>query len=70
MRIPRISEGILIKLIAESGHDFTDKVDSYKKFARRVNLAANNKISGGKIISSKVSKRKNRIGQNHLHQGI
>ncbi|MDR1338665.1 MAG: transposase [Prevotellaceae bacterium] len=63
MRIPGISEGSVLKLIGELGHDFTEKFDSYKKFARRANLAPNNKITGGKLISSKVPKRKNHVGQ-------
>jgi len=63
MRIPGISEGSLLKLSGELGHDFTDKFESYKKFCRWENLAPNNKITGGKIISSKVPKRKNPVGQ-------
>jgi transposase len=63
MRIPGISEGSVLKLIGELGHDFTEKFDSCKKFSRWANLAPNNKITGGKLISSKVPKRKNRVGQ-------
>lgn len=63
MRIPGINEGSLLKLTGELGHDFTEKFDTYKKFTRWENLAPNNKISGGKIISSKLPKRKNPVGQ-------
>jgi hypothetical protein len=63
MRIPGISEGSVLKLIVEPGHDFTEKFDSYKKISRRANLAPNNKITGGKLVSSKVPKRKNHVGQ-------
>jgi transposase len=63
MIVPGISEGCLLKLAGELGHDFTGKFDSYKKFCRWANLAPNNKISGGKIISSKLPKRKNPVGQ-------
>jgi transposase len=63
MRIPGISEGTLLKLIGELGHDFTGKFDSYKQFSRWANLAHNNKVTGGKLISSKVPKRKNHVGQ-------
>jgi len=63
MQVPGISEGSLLKLIGELGHDFTEKFETYKKFCRWENLAPNNKISGGKIISSKLPKRKNPVGQ-------
>jgi len=63
MRIPGINEGSLLKLIGELGHDFTEKFDTYKKFCRWENLAPNNKITGGRIISSKIPKRKNPVGQ-------
>jgi transposase len=63
MRIPGISEGSLLKLIGELGHDFTEKFDSYKQFSRWANLAPNNKVTGGKLISSKVPKRKSHVGQ-------
>lgn len=63
MCIPGISEGSLLKLIGELGHDFTDKFENYKKLARWANVVPNNKITGGKLISSKVPKRKNHVGQ-------
>jgi transposase len=63
MRVPGISHGSLLKLVGELGHDFTEKFDTYKKFCRWENLAPNNKITGGKIISSHLPKRKNPVGQ-------
>jgi transposase len=63
MRVPGISQGSVLKLAGELGHDFTEKFDSYKKFCRWENLAPNNKITGGKIISSHLPKRKNAVGQ-------
>ena len=63
MRIPGISDAALLRLIAELGHDFTDKFESYKAFCCWANIAPNNKISGGKILSSKIPKRKNPVGQ-------
>jgi transposase len=63
MRVPGISQGSLLKLAGELGHDFTEKFDTYKKFCRWENLAPNNKITGGKIISSHLPKRKNPVGQ-------
>ena len=63
MRVPGINEGSLLKLVGELGHDFTEKFETYKKFCRWGNLVPNNKITGGRIISSKVPKRKNPVGQ-------
>jgi transposase len=63
MRIPGISEGSLLKLAGELGHDFTEKFETHRKFCKWENLAPNNKITGGKIISSKLPKRKNPVGQ-------
>jgi transposase len=63
MRIPGISEGSLLKLIGEPGHDFTGKFETCRQFCRRENLAPDNRISGGKIISSRLPKRKNPVGQ-------
>jgi hypothetical protein len=40
-------------VIGELGHDFTEKFESYKQLANWANLAPNNKITAGKIISSK-----------------
>jgi transposase len=63
MRIPGIKKGSLFRLVGELGHDFVSKFDSYKDFCNWANLAPNNKISGGKLLSSKVPKRKNPVGQ-------
>jgi hypothetical protein len=38
------------------------KFESYKEFCCWANITPNNKISGGKILSSKVPKRKNQVG--------
>ena len=48
--------------MGELGHDFTDKFNSYKEFCCWANITPNNKISGGKLLSSKVPKRKNHVG--------
>jgi transposase len=63
MRIPGIGKGSLFRLLGELGHDFTDKFESYKHFCNWANLVPNNKISGGNLLSSKVPKRKNPVGQ-------
>ena len=63
MQIPGISDSALLRLMGELGHDFTDKFESYKQFCCWCNLTPNNKISGGKLLSSKIPKRKNPVGQ-------
>ena len=62
MRMPGIKEGAVLRLVGELGHDFTDKFESYKEFCCWANITPNNKISGGKLLSSKVPKRKNQVG--------
>jgi hypothetical protein len=63
MRVPGISKGSTFRLLGELGHDFTDKFETYKQFCNWGNLVPNNKISGGKLLSSKIPKRKNPVGQ-------
>lgn len=63
MYIPGLSTGALLTLIGELGHNFTEKFDSAKQFCKWLNLVPNNKISGGKLLSSKVPKRKVTSGQ-------
>ena len=61
--IPGSKDTAVMHLIGELGHDFIDKFESAEKFSSWCNLAPNNKISGGKILSSKIMKRKNPVGQ-------
>jgi len=63
MRIPGIKKGSLFRLVSELGHDLVNKFDSYKDFCNWCNLVPNNKITGGKQLSSKIPKRKNPVGQ-------
>ena len=63
MTIPGMSDGSILQLAGELGHDFVDKFDSPEKFCKWCNIVPNNKISGGKLISSRVPKRKNPVGQ-------
>lgn len=60
--IPGISEITSLELISEIGTDMT-KWRSSKHFAAWLNLAPNTKITGGKIISSKMQRKKNYAGQ-------
>ena len=63
MAITGMSSGSLLQLIGELGSDFVDKFESPAKFCKWCNLVPNNKISGGKLISSRVPRRKNPVGQ-------
>ena len=63
MQIPGMSANSIMQLIGELGHDFGDKFDTAAKFCRWCNIVPNTKISGGKVLSSKVPKRKNPVGQ-------
>lgn len=63
MCLPGMSYSSLVQLMGELGSDFTEKFDSSKKFCSWCNLVPNNKISGGKLLSSRVPKRKNPVGQ-------
>lgn len=60
--IDGISEVSAVELISEIGIDMS-KWKSNKHFSAWVNLAPNTKVTGGKIISSKMQKKKNYAGQ-------
>ena len=62
MNVPGISHASLMKLVAELGAGFTLKFADAKHFVSWANLVPNNKISGGKLLSSKVPKRPNPVG--------
>ena len=49
-------------LMGELGHDFTSKFKDAAHFCSWCNLAPKDKVSGGKILSSKIPKRVNRVG--------
>jgi transposase len=66
-KIPGINELTALEFIAEVGTDMS-KWKSAKHFAAWLNLVPNTKITGGKIISSKMLKKKNKAGQ-ILRQG-
>jgi transposase len=61
-KIPGIQEVSAVEFIAETGID-TKKWPGPKCFTAWLNLVPNTKITGGKIISSKMMKKKNRAGQ-------
>ena len=61
--IPGMNVGSILQLMAELGHDFIEKFDTCRKFCKWCNIVPNNKISGGKLLSSHLPKRKNPVGQ-------
>lgn len=63
MEIPGMSKASILQLMGELGHDFIDKFETSAQFCRWCNVVPNTKISGGKILSSRVPKRKNPVGQ-------
>jgi hypothetical protein len=52
-----INEGAALEILAETGMDLS-KFENEDCFVGWLNLCPNNKVSGGKLISSKVMKRK------------
>lgn len=60
--IDGISEISAVELISEIGTDM-DKWKSSKHFSAWLNLVPNTKIMGGKVVSSKMQKKKNYAGQ-------
>ena len=52
-----------LTVFSETGGNLKAKFPTVKQFLSWLNLVPNNKISGGKILSSKVPKRKNHAGQ-------
>lgn len=57
-----ITDTNAVEIISEIGLDMTKWATS-KHFTSWLNLAPNNKVSGGKILSSKTQKKKNRAGE-------
>lgn len=51
-----------VEILSEVGLEM-EKWPTVKHFTSWLNLAPNNKISGGKVLSSKIPKKKNRAGQ-------
>ena len=58
--IPAVGRNVLLVLMSEVGFDLS-KFKTAKNFTSWLSLSPNNKISGGKILSSKTLKRKNRL---------
>lgn len=63
MKLPGLNKNALLRLTSELGADFVAKFGDARRFTSWANLVPNNKISGGKLLSSRVPNRKNPVGQ-------
>ena len=61
-QIPGVSFTTVLSLLCNMGMDIT-RFDSAKQFASWLRLVPNNKVSGGKVISSRTPKGKNTIAK-------
>ncbi|TAJ06833.1 IS110 family transposase [Marinilabiliaceae bacterium JC017] len=52
-----------LTIFSETGPSLKEKFPSVKQFLSWLNVVPDNKITGGKVISSRVKKKKNRAGQ-------
>lgn len=58
-----IGHDMLITIIAEVGFDLAKKFPSSKHFTSWMSICPNKKITGGKVLSSRTKKNKNRLAQ-------
>lgn len=58
-----IQENAALNILAETGYDLKAKFPSSKQFVSWLNLVPDTKISRGKVLSSKMKKKKNKAGQ-------
>lgn len=61
MSIEGMSHATVLSIISEIGPDGFQKFESAKHFTSWLRLAPNNKVSGGKLLSSKTPKGSNRL---------
>ena len=61
MSIEGISHATILSIISEIGPEGFHKFESAKHFTSWLRLAPNNKVSGGKLLSSKTPKGSNRL---------
>lgn len=52
-----------LTVFSETGANLKEKFPTEKQFLSWLNVVPNNKITGGKVISSKVKRKKNKAGQ-------
>lgn len=62
LKIYGLSEQSALSILAETGSDMSKWLNE-KHFVSWLNLCPNNKVSGGKLLSSKVRKKSNSAGQ-------
>jgi transposase len=62
-RIYGIKSTTALTIYSETGSNLKEKFPTEKQFLSWTNVVPNNKISGGKILSSKIKKKKNRVGE-------
>lgn len=63
MKIPGVSKSTLLVLMSELGPGFTDKFSTPAKFCKWCNLVPDDKVTGGRVVSSRVPRRPNPVGQ-------
>lgn len=63
MSIPGVGYSTLMVIMSELGPDFINKFKTSGKFCRWCNLSPKDEITGGRVVSSKVPKRPNPVGQ-------
>lgn len=61
MAIEGLSHATVLSVMSEIGPDGFKKFDTSKQFVSWARLAPNNKISGGKVLSSRIPKGSNRL---------
>lgn len=61
--IPGIKSTVAISILAETGPDIKEKFKTEKQFLSWLNVVPHNDITGGKIVRSKLKKKKNKAGQ-------
>ena len=61
MTIEGVSHSTILSIISEVGPEGFEKFETAKQFTSWLRLAPNNKISGGKLLSSKTPKGSNRL---------
>lgn len=58
-----IKGAIALTVFSETGPNLKEKFPTEKQFLSWLNVVPDNKITGGKVVSSKVKKKKNNAGQ-------
>ena len=62
-KIYGIKEITALTIFSETGINLKEKFPTEKQFLSWLNVVPNNKITGGKVISSRVRRKKNKAGQ-------